>query len=200
MRAGLCRPIRPISRSSPMIGLRAELALAVGLFASAAAAQTAAVSAPPAPQPPPVNVSHAPARTTAIEVNTLSAPEGPPAGLLDSTNGGLGDDIWSGSQRGATGEMLARLPLATPIRSVRSLSRRLLLTKAEAPTGPAPRAFQTVRLQALLDGGFVGDAAKLAPPIEVKDDPESARVQAEAILLGGTPADACGTATATRES
>jgi len=183
-----------------MIGLRAELALAVGLFASAAAAQTAAVSAPPAPQPPPVNVSHAPARTTAIEVNTLSAPEGPPAGLLDSTNGGLGDDIWSGSQRGATGEMLARLPLATPIRSVRSLSRRLLLTKAEAPTGPAPRAFQTVRLQALLDGGFVGDAAKLAPQIEVKDDPEFARVQAEAILLGGTPADACGTATATRES
>ena len=117
-----------------------------------------------------------------------------------STNGGLGDDIWSGSQRGATGEMLARLPLATPIRSVRSLSRRLLLTKAEAPTGPAPRAFQTVRLQALLDGGLVGDAAKLAPQIEVKDDPEFARVQAEAILLGGTPADACGTATAARES
>src|SRR5271155_4914635 len=128
MRAALSRPIRPTSRSSRMIGLRAEPALAVGLFASAATAQTITVGAPPAPQPPPASVSSEPVRDTAIEVNTLSAPEGPPAGLLDSTNGGLGDDIWSGSQRGAIGEMLARLPLATPIRSVRALSRRLLLT------------------------------------------------------------------------
>jgi hypothetical protein len=183
-----------------VIGLRAELALAVGLFASAAAAQPTAASAPPAPQPPPVSIPHEPARDTAIEVNTLSAPEGPPAGLLDSTNGGLGDDIWSGSARGAIEEMLVRLPLATPIRSVRSLSRRLLLTKSEAPTGPAPRAFQTVRLQALLDAGFVSDTAKLAPLIEVKDAPEFPRVQAEAILLGGTPADACGAATEARET
>ena len=185
-----------------MIGLRAELALAGVLLASAAAAQAPAASAPPqalpganAPAPPPP----AP-KNSGIEVNTLGAPEGPPAGLLDPSNGGMADDIWSGSPRGAIEDLLARMPLATPIRSVRGLGRKLLLTKAEAPTGPAPRAFQTVRLQTLLNAGFVSDTAKLAAVTELKDDPEFAHLQATAILLGGKPADACGNATAARQT
>jgi hypothetical protein len=188
-----------------MIGSRAKLALAGALLASAAAAQTPAANAPPkalgspatavpAPPPPPSP------KNTAIEVNTLGAPEGPPAGTLDPSNGGMTDDIWSGSQRGAVEDLLARMPLGTPIRSVRGLGRKLLLTKAEAPTGQAPRAFQTVRLQTLLTAGFVSDTAKLAAQIQLKDDPEFAHLQATAILLGGKPVDACGDATAARET
>ena len=44
---------------------------------------------------------------------------------------------------------MTRLPLATPVRSVRNLARRLLLTTADAPEGQAPHSFQTVRLRAL---------------------------------------------------
>ena len=188
-----------------MIGLRAELALAGVLLASAAAAQAPAANAPPqaltgaatsTPAPPPPSSP----RNSAIEVNTLGAPEGPPAGLLDTTNGGMADDIWSGSPRGVIEDLLARMPLGTPIRSMRGLGRKLLLTKAEAPTGQATRAFQTVRLQTLLSAGFVSDTAKLAAVTEVKNDPEFAHLQATAILLGGKPADACGDATATRQS
>jgi hypothetical protein len=187
-----------------MIGLRAKLALAGALFASAAAAQVPAASAPPQaiggppaviPAPPPSSPKPA-----AIEENTLGTPEGPPAGFLDPTNGGMADDIWSGSPRGAIEELLARMPLGTPIRSMRGLGRKLLLTKAEAPTGQAPRAFQTVRLQTLLTAGFVSDTAKLAAQIQFKDDPEFSHLQATAILLGGKPAEACGDATAVRET
>lgn len=189
-----------------MIGLRAKLALAGALLASAAAAQVPAANAPPKALPGAAANAPAPLlpppakKNTAIEVNTLGAPEGPPAGLLDPTNGGMADDIWSGSSRGTIEELLARMPLGTPIRSIRGLGRKLLLTKAEAPTGQAPRAFQTVRIQTLLTAGFVSDTAKLAAQTDVKDDPEFTHLQATAILLGGKPADACSNATAVRET
>jgi hypothetical protein len=188
-----------------MTASRAEfaLALAVGLFASAAAAQAPA-SGPPtlleAPPPAPAEpASPAPANSS-IEVNQLGAPEGPPLGLLDATTGGMADDIWSGSARGPIEEKLLRVPLASPVRSIRGLSRKLVLTKADAPPGQAPRAFLGVRIQVLLNAGLVAEAAKLAAQAEIKDDPEFARLQAEAILLGGGPADACGNATLARNA
>ncbi|HTW34538.1 MAG TPA: hypothetical protein VMD53_07965 [Rhizomicrobium sp.] len=187
-----------------MIGLRAKLALAGALLASTAAAQTPAANAPPQTIGGPATVVPAPAasapKDSGIEVSTLGAPEGPPAGLLNQTNGGMADDIWTGSPRAAIEDLLARMPLATPIRSVRGLGRKLLLTKADAPVGQAPRMFQTVRIQTLLTAGFVSDTAKLAALIQMKDDPEFSRLQATAILLGGKPADACGDATASRET
>ena len=96
--------------------------------------------------------------------------------------------------------MLARLPLATPVHSVRGLARRLVLTKADAPVGQALHSFQSVRIKALLDAGLIAEAAKLATQVRLKDDPEFTRLQAQAILLGGSPADACSDATLTRQS
>jgi hypothetical protein len=185
---------------------RAEigLALAAALFAGAAMAQTpagnaaqqnpSAVVAAPLPE---IRDSHS---NAAIEVNTLGSPDGPPAGLLDPSNGGFAGDIWSGSDRAAVEGLLARAPLATPVYADRSLARRLVLTVADAPVGQAPHTFQTVRLQALLNAGLVSEAAKLATQVELKDDPEFTRMQAEAILLGGTPVDACSNATIARET
>ena len=189
--------------------LRVEFVLAGVLLATAAAAQVPAADAPPktlggttaaAPVAPVVAPPPAPVRNSGIEVNTLGAPEGQPAGTLDPSNGGMADDIWSGSSRATIEDLLVRLPLATPIRSIRGLGRKLLLTNAEAPTGPAPRSFQTVRLKALLSAGFVSDSGRLAPLIQLKDDPEFAELQAEAILLGGKPQDACSDATLTRQT
>ncbi|HKD23524.1 MAG TPA: hypothetical protein VKB71_16020, partial [Rhizomicrobium sp.] len=186
-----------------MTASRAEfaLALAVGLFASAAAAQAPA-SGPPATlqESAPAEPASPPPSNSSIEVNPLGAPEGPALGLLDATTGGMADDIWSGSARGAIEEKLLRVPLASPVRSIRGLSRKLVLTKADAPPGQAPHAFLGVRIQVLLNAGLVAEAAKLAAQADIKDDPEFARLQAEAILLGGGPADACGNATLTRNA
>lgn len=135
-----------------------------------------------------------------IEVNSLGSPDGPPIGLLDPTNGGFADDIWSGSSRSTIESLIARLPLATPVASIRTLARRILLTKADAPVGDAPHAFQTVRIEALLNAGHIEDAASLAVQAQIKDDPEFANIQAEAILLGERTIDACSNATAARLS
>ncbi len=150
-----------------------------------------------APRPP---VSRPRPAAAPIEISTLGSPDGPPIGLLDPTNGGLGAEIWSGSPRALIEELLARLPLATPVSSVHTLARRLVLTRADAPVGEAPHAFQTVRIEALRDAGLVDDAGALAALAQPKDDPEFARVQADAVLLGERTVDACGNATLARLS
>ena len=133
-----------------------------------------------------------------VVVAPLGAPEGAAAGLLDSSNGGLGSDIWTGSSREEIDALLARLPVASPVYSERELARRVLLTIADAPVGAAPHAFLTVRLQALLKAGFVLEASILASNAQVANDPEFARVAADAIFSAGHANAVCGNATATR--
>ncbi len=139
-----------------------------------------------------------PAATSPIEVAPLGSTEGAPAGLLDASNGGLGSDLWSGTPRTDLEEMVAKLPVASADSWVRELSRRVLLTTAEAPAGAAPHAFLTVRMKSLLDAGFVTEAAILAANAQLPDDPEFARVAADAIFFVGHAGDACGQATAAR--
>ena len=121
-----------------------------------------ASATPPLTGGEPVEALPPPAGTS-IEVQALGSPDGPPVGLLGPTNGGLGADIWSGSPRALIEDLLARLPLATPVPSVRRLARRLVLTKADAPVGEAPHAFQTVRVEALRDAGLWTTQALLRP-------------------------------------
>lgn len=196
-----------------MTGSRAEfwrpavLAAGFAVFATVSAAQTqpappSAASSPPQTLPGSQPAGEAPytppPSPSGIEVNTLGAPDGPAAGLLDTGNGGLGREIWTGSPRGTIEDLFVRVPLATPVPSVRALARRLVLTTADAPVGQAPHAFQTLRLEALLDAGLFAEAAKLAAQVQIKDDPEYAKVAAAAVLLGGAPADVCSNATIAR--
>jgi hypothetical protein len=133
-----------------------------------------------------------------VVVSTLGRFEGPPTGTLDSTNGGLGTDLWSGTSRAEADELMARLPVATTVAPVRALARRIVLTRAATPTGAADRAFTTVRLRRLLDAGMLDEAGRLAAMAEVKGDPAFARVQAEAMLFAGQQAHLCDRTTATR--
>ena len=93
--------------------------------------------------------------------------------------------------------LIGDLP-ATTLPSLRDIERRLLLTKADAPTGDAVHAFQTVRLRRLMAFGFANDAATIAMNASVPNDTEFARVQADALLYGGNPSAVCGDATASR--
>lgn len=156
----------------------------------------------PAPQGP-AEVPAAPGimghpGASGITVSTLGETEGPPTGTLDSTNGGLGSDLWSGSSRADAELLMARLPLPTTIAPIRALARRIVLTKAAPPFGTADQAFMTVRIHELLDAGLLNDAAALAALADVKNDPAFARVQAEALLFAGQQEHLCDDTTATR--
>jgi hypothetical protein len=135
-----------------------------------------------------------------VEVGALGTPEGPPVGTLDATNGGMGDHLWSGSDRSRSEELLVKSPLVSGDPVLRDLVRRAVLTKAAAPPGAAKKAFLTLRIERLLDAGLVQQAGALAAQAAVSNDDEFARVQAEAILLAGRAQDACGPATAARQT
>jgi hypothetical protein len=156
------------------------------------------------PEPPPdtqVNALPAPGRQAAsVEVGALGTPEGPPVGTLETAGGGLGEHMWSGSNRARAEELLNRAPPATGDPAMRDLSRRIVLTRAGAPPGTAPHAFTTVRIQKLLDAGFIEEAGALAALAQVPNDEEFARVQADALLIANRSADVCGSATSTRLS
>jgi len=137
---------------------------------------------------------------TGIEVSTLGTVEGALAGTLDSTNGGLGEDLWSGSARAQAEELLSRLPLVSADPAIRDLARRIVLTKAPAPFGNAKRAFVTLRIEKLLDAGLTGEAGALAAQASVAGDADFARVQADALLIANRVGDVCGDLTTTRLS
>jgi len=134
----------------------------------------------------------------AITVSTLGNVEGPPAGTLDAAQGGLGEDLWSGTPRQTADDLMMRLPVATPVTAMRDLAGRIVLTKAAAPMGDATQAFLTVRIRRLLDAGMLDAAANLAATAKVDGDAGFARVQAEALLFAGRSDTICTPATATR--
>ncbi len=158
----------------------------------------AATAAPQALSGSTDNPQIVPSAPQSVEVGTLGTTEGPPAGLLDSPNGGLGESLWSGSKRAAIEDLLSRIPLATPDPAIRALAKRIVLTKATAPSGQSKRALVTIRIEKLLDAGLIDEAGALAVQASVPDDADFVRVQADALLTANRTADVCGNLTATR--
>ncbi len=132
-----------------------------------------------------------------VQVGTLGTVDGSIAGVLDAGNGGLESNIWVGSPRDQIDEFFSRIPLASSDSAVHALARRVILTKADSPSGTFSRAFATVRIQKLLDSGMVDDAGALAAQAQAKGDPDFARVQANALLLAERK-EVCGTQTEAR--
>lgn len=133
----------------------------------------------------------------AVEVGSLGNVEGPVAGTLNDTNGGLGAGTWSGvSRANAIAALTALPPPASP--SVRGLVHKLLMTAAAPPAGRAEGSFNAVRIRTLLNAGMVTDAASIAAQVRAPKDPDTSRVQADALLLAGDDTNACGDATAFR--
>src|SRR5258706_1778758 len=139
-----------------------------------------------------------PARPSEISVSNLGAIDGSTVGLLDDSNGGLGQDMWTGSSRAELEEELSRIPIVTTDPVVRDLARRVLLTRASVPVGPARRALISIRLNRLLDGGLIDEAGELAGQAQLPNDQEFARVQAEALLYAGRAQDVCSDKTNSR--
>lgn len=169
------------------MGAAAVVALCAGVWAQN--------PSPPAPSVPPQNQPLGPAIAPAAPVDVVGATEGNTVGLLDA--GDLGDDLWSGSQRGRLVDLLQDGALATADPAARDLARRIVLTRADAPDGEAKRTLISVRIEQLLKAGLIDEAGQLAAKSRL-DDADFARVQANALLYGGRSEAVCADQTATR--
>ncbi|MEJ1969841.1 MAG: hypothetical protein WDN03_14570 [Rhizomicrobium sp.] len=133
-----------------------------------------------------------------VTTGELGIVDGPPVGILDDSNGGLGQSMWTNASRPEVEDLLARLPLVSADPFVRGLASRLVRTTSDAPVGPAKRALVTIRIEKLLQAGLIGEAATIAASLQLGGDADFARTQADALLYAGRKADVCGDLTATR--
>ena len=196
------------SRSSPRLSalclLLAALALPLG-----AAAQEVLVPVPLAPAPgsepsvEPVPVTAPGAPSTPAPLSPLPVANGVSSdelGTLDAGDGGLGWDLWAGTDRRVLVGLLHRLPTNISSPALYSLAKRLLLSKAAVPPaavatageGPAQESLLSLRLEAL---AALGERQGLEELLAVAPVAEAAalrsRLQVEEQLSSGTADAAC---------
>jgi hypothetical protein len=142
-----------------------------------------------------------------VEVDTLDKVDPETAGTLASDDGGLGFNLWQGTDRAYVAAMLEALPVRAPSPVMRALMRRLLLTAAEPPKSIAPAAADddggkpaaksqsliTRRIQQLAAMGDVTGVSDLLAAIPGSiTDPGLLQVEANARFLANDNARACG--------
>jgi hypothetical protein len=152
-----------------------------------------------APLAAPRVVTSLPRPVEKVDVGMLGTAEGATVGLLEGAHG-LGDDLWSGSERARVVQLLAAGTLVSSDPPMRELSRRIFLTKAQAPGGPSKHTTITLRIKELLKAGLIEEAGALAAQATLTNDPEFSRMQADALLYAGRSEDVCSNRTAARLS
>lgn len=136
-----------------------------------------------------------------VTMTGLSAIDPAGAGLVSSNSGGFAPTLWSGSARTAVASRIAQMPAAPNSPAMQGLMRRLLLTSAQPPAGATPPdepSFLGLRLSKMLASGWLEESAMLAGQSR-RDDSFARQTAAEALLLQGRDADACGDTTSLRE-
>ncbi|RED51245.1 hypothetical protein [Aestuariispira insulae] len=165
----------------------------------------------PAPSGTPENPANLPAGAqeqfvtpsdVVISVERLGSIDPDTIGLLDGSNGGLGVDMWQGSQRADIHDLLAGLPTQLPSPALRGLARRLLLSTAELPLATdagneaaTPEKARLIRTRAekLIAMGFLEDAISLIDAAEgsIEREPAIDKLMIQARLLLGDFGGAC---------
>ena len=198
-----------------------SFALAFTLAAGMAAAQTT-TTAPPAPLTPitlPATgaatpggtpaaqtlPAPAPAATTTmssgLEVGSLGDVTPDYGGTLQEGAGGFPVDMWKGTDRALVERLLPKLSPAASSPAMRDLTRRLLLTNAEAPAGKSGGVnLFGARADRLMAMGLSGEAASLLAFQPARStDPLSARQRIDSSLLAGDVNGACKAVDETRK-
>jgi hypothetical protein len=132
----------------------------------------------------------------------LSALNPDSAGLVSEGSGGFPSTLWTGSQRNVVASRMSQLPAAPNSPAMQNLLRRLLLTSAAPPAGAVPPgepSLLALRLSKLIANGWLGESESLAAR-SPRDDTYARIALAESLLLQGRDGDACGDATALRQS
>ncbi len=137
-----------------------------------------------------------------VTVSDLAAIDPAGAGLLSDGSGGFRSSLWTGSARPAVALRIAQLPGAPNSPAMQNLTKRLLLSQGNPPVGETPPdepSFLALRLQKLVANGLVDEAATLGAQ-SARTDFFARQASAEALLLQGRDADACGDGTSLRQS
>ncbi len=133
-----------------------------------------------------------------IEISRLSELDPESVGILDPDHGGFPADLWRGTDRRTVERLLPYLPGALGSATMRNLARRLLLTNAAPPEGPADQAsahgtnllaLRVGRLAAM--GDFEGLSGLLNVAPQRYDTEAVARARVETLFLSGRSEDAC---------
>lgn len=148
-----------------------------------------------APLPPPRETLEHPGyrRAPAVEVDRLQAIDPDSIGALDESEGGLGIDMWEGTRRSVVETLLPALPARAESPAMRDLMRRLLLSIAMVPAGPASApsliARRVERLAAMGEMGAVVELLEIAPADLADETLWKARI--DGLLLSGDDSGAC---------
>lgn len=132
-----------------------------------------------------------------ITVERLQAVDPNTTGLL-SADGGLGVDMWQGTDRARIRLLLESLPTQVSSPALRDLAHRLLVTSAELPGAESkadgnPAFLLSLRIMRLAQLGFPEDALKLYDSANLPEgtNQDLTRTVVEASLLSGEVARAC---------
>lgn len=135
-------------------------------------------------------------RLPSVRVDPLQAPDPSNVGLLDPAKGGLPFDTWRGTRLASVQALMPRLPAAAPSPAMQDLMRRLLLSSAAPPTGPAGGpTLLGMRVERLAAAGRIGDVGELLKAAGSRlEDPALALARIDAALLAGDNDAACAVA------
>lgn len=166
--------------------------------------QQAPAVQPPAPGPSTLGTTRTPQAprpvgSDKVTVKSLGAPDMSSIGALYSDSGGLGVEMWQGSDRATAEALLQALPGATRATALRVLERRLLLSAAQAPgnlmTGAAQSSTDLLGIR-LAKLGQMGDSAGVVTLAKAAGPAAGGaavdRAAADAALLAGDNKAACG--------
>lgn len=136
-----------------------------------------------------------------VQAETLGAVNPDVAGVLTAETGGLGGDMWLGTERQVVEALLKKIPVSTASPALRDLMQRLLLTGASVPEGGEPGSLIALRAGLLLAmGDFTGVNALLKVIPGYAENPDLLRIEVDARLLTGDVGRACQVASAYNEN
>ncbi|WP_282604228.1 hypothetical protein [Pelagibius sp. Alg239-R121] len=125
-------------------------------------------------------------RKKGIEIDSLSAVDPNSIGAIDSESGGLGADLWRGSDRTTISGLLRRTPAGVSSPTLRDLLRRTLLSVADPPaarpTAAVPLAQLARSQETRNDAGLVARSAGIGGSAATVSSFLSLRAEALAAL------------------
>ncbi|HLN25769.1 MAG TPA: antifreeze protein [Patescibacteria group bacterium] len=141
-------------------------------------------------------------RAEKVQVQELGVIDSNATGILDEAHGGLGSEMWAGTNMAVVQKVLPGLPAQTTSHAMRSLMRRLLLTTAAIPPGSKLAAGDSLiklradKLWAMGELDGLNALLKGVPSSAVT--PELRRLAVDTALLAGDTATACNETVALR--
>ncbi len=165
------------------------------------ASDTTSIGAPTVQTPPAPEADTTTTTSSGIEVGGLGDVTPDYGGTLQEGGGGFPVDLWKGTDRALVERLLPELSPAASSPAMRDLTRRLLLTNAEAPAGKSGGVnLFGARADRLMAMGLSSDAAALLALQPARSaDPVSARRRVESSLLAGDVDGACKAVDETRK-